>query len=184
MARVQCCTEAIAFSLSGSQVYIATNTELLTMSVWGGTTSLLAGGTPGFADGQGTAAMVSGPKSLAVHPVTGMIYFTDSENSRIRTCTPLGLVGTLTGTGTRGNVDGDASTATFNRPWGIVMDQKLVYLYVTCTRSNTLRQVAVLTGFTTTLAGRGDQSSLDGQGTGASFYSPAYVEVGYELSSA
>ena len=100
---------------------------------------------------------------------------TDYDNNRIRTCTSLGLVSTLAGTGSSGNVDGAASTATFAGPWGIVMDSFYQFLYVTCYVSHTLRQVGVTTGFTITLAGSGVSGRVDGTGLFASFNQPAYA---------
>ena len=145
--------QAIAFTPSGSQAYVVTVYQLLTMSVVDGTTSVLAGQLQtGIADGQGAAALFFGPRGLIVHPVTGVIYITDTYNNRIRTCTSFGLVSTLSGTGATSNVDGSTSVATFYYPWGIVFDPTSMYLYVTCAFGHMLRQVTVLTGFTTTLA--------------------------------
>ena len=91
--------ESIAFTPSGSLVYVLTNFQLLTMSV-GGTPLVLAGQTgSGFAEGQGTTAMFNYARELAVHPVSGIIYITDQGNHRIRACSPTGLVSTLAGTG-------------------------------------------------------------------------------------
>ena len=163
----------LAFSPSGSLVYVATDKELWQMSVFGGNITTLAGsGVGGFADGQDIAAMFVYAKSLAVHSVTGVLYIPD--NNRIRTCSPHGLVSTLAGTGAGGNVDGPALIATFNLLYGIVMNPASEYLYVTCNHGNTVRQVAVSNGFTTTLAGSGASTSIDGQGRGASLYGPSY----------
>ena len=167
----------IAFTQSGSLTYVLTDTQLFTMSQ-GGATSVLAGsGGTGFADGQGTAARIWGARGLVIHPMSGIIYIADGANHRIRTCTPLGLVGTLAGTGTPSNVDGAFYASTFNWPFGILMDPTFMYLYVTCFYGNTLRQVVVLSGFTTSLAGSGASSSVDGQGLLASFYNPAYANA-------
>ena len=150
---------AVAFAPSGLLVYVLTNSQILTVPVWGNATLALAGLASisgscsgcGFADGQGTAARFSNASGLVVHPVTGVVYIADSDNFRIRTCTATGLVATLAGSGTIGNVDGAASTATFNGPFGIVMDSANQYIYVTCKSGGTLRQVDVTAGFTTTL---------------------------------
>ena len=159
---------AIAFTPSGLLVYVLTDTKLLTMSVGGGATSVLAGSVYGFLNEQGTAAMFHVPSGLAVHAVTGVVFITDAVNNRVRTCTELGLVGTLTGTGTSGNLDGEASTATFAYPFGIVIDSNSVYLYVTS--GDKLRQVAVSTGFTTTLR------LINGQGLATSYSGSMYDE--------
>ena len=117
------------------------------------TTTVLAGrGISGFADGQGTLAVFNGPYGLVIHPITGVIYIAEFGNHRIRACTKLGNVSTLAGSATSGNDDGDAYTATFRYPEGIVMDSTSVNLYVTCNWIGYLRKVLVLSGYTTTLA--------------------------------
>ena len=133
---------SIVFPPSGSLGYVATYYQLLTISKDGGTTTILAGQTgSGFADGQGTDAMFYGANSLTIHPISGVIYITDTWNNRIRACTSSGLVSTLAGNGKADNIDGDANEATFTYPFGIVMDSQSVNLYVTCKGANTLRQV-------------------------------------------
>ena len=163
----------IAFTPSGSQLYMFEWNQLLTMPGGGGALSVLAGngGYGGFADGQGTAAMFEKPQGLVIHPVTGVIYIT--SNNRVRICTPLGLVSTLVGTGSYGNTDGDYTSATFDQTWGIVMDPTNVYLYVTS--GYTLRQIEVATRYTITIVGSGNSGFVDGTGLGASFYNPRYA---------
>ena len=73
-----------------------------------------------------------------------------------------------------GNLDGAGATSTFNHPFGIVIDQTSVYLYVSCMDANTLRRVEVVTGPTITIAGSGVAGSNDGQGITAKFNGPAY----------
>ena len=161
--------------------YVLNNFQLM-KSLGGAPLTVVAGsGVPGFADGQGTAAMFDWSSGLVVHPVTGVIYITDWHNNRVRVCTPLGLISTLAGSAASGNTDGSSSIATFNSPCGIVMDTIQQYIYVTCFSANTLRQIVVNTGFTTTLAGSGAYTSLDGTGLLASFNNPAYVARGSSL---
>ena len=170
---------AIGFTPSGSLVYFLTTKQLWSMPTGGGAVSILAGHSwSGFKDANGTVALFRDPSGLVVHPVTGVAYITDSGNHRIRTCTPDGQVSTLAGNGTIGNIDGAAFLATFNYPWGIVMDPTNQYLYVVCYNANTLRQVSVNTGRTTTIAGSGAPLSIDGTGLVASFIKPMYVCIG------
>ena len=168
---------ALAFTPSGTLTYVLTNSQLLTIPVGGGATAVLAGqATVGFGNGLGIVAMFSGPSGLVVHPNTGVAYISDTYNYRIRTCTPLGLVSTLAGSGYSGSTstNGAALTATFNRPFGIVMDSTYTYLYVVCSMGNTLRRVDVISGYTTTVAGSGSASSNDGTGLSATFKGPTY----------
>ena len=50
----------------------------------------LVGGAAGFADGFGTAAMLSGPTGLAALPSSGVLYIADRNNHRVRqlACAP------------------------------------------------------------------------------------------------
>ena len=166
---------AIAFTPSVSLTYVLTDSKLYTVTAGGAKTWVAGSGLWGFANGQGKSATFAFPSGMSVHPVTGVIYIADTQNNRIRTCTSLFLVGTLAGTGISGNVDGGSASTTFNRPFGIVMDQTYTYLYVTCKNGNTLRQVAVSTGYTTTIAGSGASTSIDGMGLEATFNHPAYA---------
>ena len=147
------------------------------MSINGGSTTVLAGQTSnGFVNGQGTAAMFNNARGLVIHPVTGVIYITDANNNRIRTCTPSGYVSTLTGNGGSyptnvGNVDGSSSVATFYGPAGIVMDSTSSNLYVTCANANTLRKLVLSTVYTTTIVSSG------------TFTYPRYVSDDYYIWS-
>ena len=123
----------IAFTPSGTLAYLLSSTQVLTMPVGGGTTSVLAGQTfGGWMDGQGTDAKFQTPSALVVHPGTGTMYIADMRNHRIRVCTALGLVSTLVGSDESSKTDGAASIATFDNPSGIVMDLASTYLYVSC----------------------------------------------------
>ena len=141
---------AIGFTPSGSLTYVLTSYQILTMPIIGSSTTILAGSASGFADGPGNVATFNGATDLVVHPGTGVMYITDQYNNRIRTCTPSGRVNTLTGSAIVGNVDGPSNVASFNQPFGIVMDPSNTNLYVTCYGANTLRQVVISTAVTTT----------------------------------
>lgn len=67
----------IAYTQSGSPVYVLTIYQFLSMTV-GGQMTVSAGlaGSLGFADGLGTAAMFHWPSGLVIHPITKVIYIT------------------------------------------------------------------------------------------------------------
>lgn len=80
--------------------------------------SILAGsvGITGAADGTGSAARFSYPKSVAVDGA-GTVYVADAANHTIRKITPSGMVTTLAGeAGEAGSVDGTAGAARFYYP--------------------------------------------------------------------
>ena len=139
-------------------------------------TVLAGSGVAGFADGQGVLAKFNYIQGIVIHRQSGSLYIADSSNHRIRVCTAQGFVTTLAGSGTAGNSNGAALTSKFNTPTGIVMDNALNYLYVTCRYGNTLRQVLVSTGFVSTFAGNGLTAEVDGAGLTASFNGPTYED--------
>jgi sugar lactone lactonase YvrE len=89
-----------------------------------GVVTTLAGlaGKWGSADGIGQAARFSWPVAVAVDSA-GNLYVADSSNHLIRKVTPGGVVTTLAGlAGIFGGADGTGSSAQFNYPHGVAMD--------------------------------------------------------------
>lgn len=87
--------------------------------------STLAGGEPGFADGEASLARFNLPQGLA-RDAAGNLYVADTGNHAIRKITPEGRVSTLAG-GMPGNsqagfADGDGSAARFNLPTDLDID--------------------------------------------------------------
>ncbi len=86
-----------------------------------GVVTTLAGSSPGFADGTGTAAKFSSPNGITVDTV-GNVYVSDSGNKRIRKITPNGVVTTVAGTGTQQITNGGFNQASFYAPNAIAID--------------------------------------------------------------
>jgi PKD repeat protein len=87
-----------------------------------GRVSTLAGGTSGFADGQGRQAKFSYPTGVAVE-YSGVVYVADSWNHVIRRIEPDGSVRTIAGKpGVEGGGDGPANQATFTHPNRLTLD--------------------------------------------------------------
>ncbi|MEO0037041.1 MAG: Virginiamycin lyase [Bacteroidota bacterium] len=85
-----------------------------------GMVTTIAGSTWGYADGQGTAAQFSYPRSICVDNL-GNLFVADTDNNRIRKITPSGLVSTYSGS-VSGYLDGFISDALFNGPQSICFD--------------------------------------------------------------
>jgi hypothetical protein len=114
--------------------------------------STLAGtpGEAGAADGAGTAARFSQPRSIVVDRA-GALYITDTGNDAIRKMTADGTVTTFAGRlGEPGSADGVGSGARFEGPTGLAIDASGT-LYVTDTGNDAIREVAP-DGTVTTLA--------------------------------
>ncbi len=142
------------------------------------TFSTLAGstGTPGNADGPGTAARFNAPEGI-VSDGNGSFYVADSANNTIRKVTATGDVTTVAGSaGVTGTADGTGTAAFFSSPRGIACDPSGV-LYVSDAQNSTIRKVT-FSGVVTTFAGQaGVAGSNDGSGTSARFTTPSGVAL-------
>jgi Bacterial Ig-like domain (group 1)/NHL repeat len=123
-----------------------------------GPISTVAGtGIPGFSgdSGPATAARLSNPTDVAVHP-NGDLYIADTYNHRVRRVDASGNITTFAGTGNVANTaDGIlASLADLNHPSGIAFDAA-GNLYIADTDHDRIRRVDNATGIITTVAGTG-----------------------------
>jgi sugar lactone lactonase YvrE len=104
------------------------------VSVFAGTT-----GTPGNADGVGTAASFAFPYGLAIDR-NDNLYLADSNNRTIRKITPAASVTTMAGgIGLAANVDGTGSEVRFAFPAGLAVDNAGV-LYVADSGNQSVRK--------------------------------------------
>ena len=138
--------------------------------------STLAGnaGTSGHNDGAGVAALFSTPLGITTDGTN--LYVAETGNHTIRQIViATGEVSTLAGeAGISGYNDGKGTSALFYYPFGITTDG--TNLYVAETGNNTIRQVVIVTGEVTTLAGTaGVLGSTDGIGTAALFNVPTQM---------
>ncbi|MHB8576679.1 MAG: serine/threonine-protein kinase, partial [Dehalococcoidia bacterium] len=131
--------------------------------------SLLAGsGKAGYAEGRSDQAQLSAPKGVAIDG-SGTLFFTDSDNNRVRKLSADGTTSLLAGppvsvTATRGLANGTKDTVRFTTPWGIAVD-KQGNVYVADTGNNRIRKIAP-NGTTTIFAGNPDPNSDTGLGAG------------------
>jgi sugar lactone lactonase YvrE len=137
--------------------------------------STLAGsGTAGFINATGASAQFNEPFGIAVD-AGGKVYVADTENHRIRTITPQGVVATLAGTGREGSTDGAGNIAQFSFPAGVRLDSA-GNLYVADFGNSKVRKI-LPNGNVTTLAGSGVDGFADGLRNAAQFDGPRSLAV-------
>jgi hypothetical protein len=112
---------------------------------------------PGFANGNGPDARFDGPYGVAVMP-NGSIAVADFNNHRIRRITLIGNVSTLAGSGTVGNTNGPAASATFSSPEDLTLDSS-GRLYIADTGNAVVRRLDG--GNVETVVGSGVPGYLD-----------------------
>ncbi|WCT12445.1 MBG domain-containing protein [Mucilaginibacter jinjuensis] len=131
-------------------------------------------GTYSTTDGTGLAASFYYPIGIAADN-NGNIYVSDQYGNKIRKITAAGVVTTLAGSGSTGNINGTGIAASFNQPCGIAVDATgNVY---TADRNNNLIRKIDPQGVVSTLAGGGNYGNLDGTGANAGFYTPYGLAV-------
>lgn len=129
----------------------------------------------GSVDGQGNAARFRSIRGLAID-ASGNLYAADSGNQTIRKISPNGKVETLMGiVGKSGTADGNDSTAKFNDPRGLAVDQSGT-IYVADFGNHAIRKISG--GIVSTFAGvAGVSGDVDGVGQAARFANPAGIAL-------
>jgi len=150
------------------------NTSATTADTTVNVTTLAGNGTPGLANGAGTAASFNNPQGTAVD-AAGNVYVSDSFNHLIRKITPAGVTTTFAGTGTLGFTGGSTATAQFYSPQGLAFDSN-GNLYVADQGNNAIYKITP-TGTVTILAGTGLAGYVNGAGTVARFNGPQGIAV-------
>ena len=132
-------------------------------------------GTDGSIDGTGSTAQFGTLGQIAMDS-NGNIYVADSGNHIIRKITPSGVVSTFAGS-TPGFSDGTGTTAQFNRPFGIAVDDQ-DNIYVNDSDNTKIRKITP-NGVVSTLAGS-SSGFADGQGADAKFNGPFGLAIDAE----
>jgi len=131
---------AVAIDSSGN-VYVADagNNLIRKVASNGLVTTIAGSGHAGSENGVGTSASFNAPAGIAVDS-HGNLYVGDSNNNVIRKIAPDGTVTTLAGTGVAGNADGVLTSAKFNSPQGVAVDQ-FGRVFVTDTGNSDIRMI-------------------------------------------
>lgn len=152
-------------------IYVAdaANNKIRKVTPAGVVTTVAGSGTAGAGNGTALSATFNTPLCIAID-ATNNLYVTEQKNYDIRKIAVDGTVTTLAGTGQAGSADGSGTSAGFNYPVGIVADLS-GNIYVTDNGYGTIR-IITPSGFVATLAGNGNQNSVDGIGYQAGLNNP------------
>ena len=133
-----------------------------------GKVSTIAGtGVAGFRDGEGSQAQFNFPGGIAIDEQSNL-YVADRGNYRIRKISPAGIVSTVTGIGTPGNTDGNATQSQFSIDMHDMVIDEDGNLYLE--DENRIRKITPQ-GVVSTIAGS-TAGYMDGEGISARFDYP------------
>jgi gliding motility-associated-like protein len=159
-------------------VYVADtrNNLIRKIDLNGNVTTLAGSGSFGTTNGPALGATFGNPTGIEIDETTGTIYVADHLTHIIRKIDPAGNVSTLAGAPyLTGNTNGVGLAATFNRPYGLTLDNSGNIL-VADEWNHLIRKVTP-TGVVTTVAGNGVIGSSDGTGANVSFNYPWDITV-------
>lgn len=166
--------KAIAIAADGS-VYVSESGAVNIRKISGDNVTTLAGsGVSGFKDGNGTDAQFNNAGGICTD-ASGNLYVADTYNNRIRKVTAAGVVSTFAGSGAAGRSDAVGTAATFNQPYGIVID-KSGNLYVSEVNNHDIRKIAA-DGTVTTYVGNGQTGFVNGTGTAVRLNFPSGLAI-------
>jgi hypothetical protein len=131
---------------ASGNVFVAdyNNNRIREITTAGAVVTFAGSGTTGSTDGTGTAARFNTPTGIAMD-AAGNFYIADYGNNLIREITPAGVVTTVAGSGSGGNVDGITTAAQFYSPIDLYIDNSGT-AYITDGTTHNIRKMS-LTGF-------------------------------------
>jgi sugar lactone lactonase YvrE len=164
----------IAFDPNGDLIVADSGAHQIKKVKSNGEIEIVAGveNNSGFADGDAQNALFNAPIGVAISE--NKIYVSDTYNDKIRVIEN-GKVSTLAGS-SQGFADApNGSNAKFDTPCGIALKGKNL---IVADAGNRRLRVVEENGKTSTLAGNGEQDSIDGILQEATFVEPLAVSVG------
>ncbi|MDE2482704.1 MAG: SMP-30/gluconolactonase/LRE family protein [bacterium] len=134
----------VAYCERDRRLYVAdTGNNAIRAVALDGTVTTLAGQTKaGFTDATGASAQFDRPTGVACDDA-GNVYVADSGNNAVRMIAPDGVVTTIAGNGSSGNVDATGADARFATPGDITYDPVAHALYVIDWSTNNVRKVTL-----------------------------------------
>lgn len=127
-------------------------------------------GLQGFSDGQKEIASFKTPGKI-VFDGNGDMFIMDVSNSAVRKLSKEGIVSTIAGLGSTGDVNGDVSLAKFNFPTGVAVNGSGT-VFIADTRNHKIKTISP-EGVVSTFAGTGASGNTDGDVGTAKFYYPS-----------
>lgn len=124
-------------------------------------------------DGPANTATFRNPEGVAVDD-SGNVYVADENYYKIRKISYTGIVSTIAGTGTFGEINGPAASSTFWDPKDVALDS-YGNIYEADGLGHTIRKIS--NGLVSTLAGQSMPGNMDGTGTAALFWTVESVFV-------
>ncbi len=149
-----------------SGFYLSVSSQITNVITYAGT------GVAGHFDASLSNSQFRQPYGLCSDP-SGNIYVADTYNHSIRKISG-GMVTTLLGNGTAGDVEANGTNARFNHPTGVFFKNGILYI---CDNLNNKIKKMDAAGNVTTIAGSGAWSYQDGPAAQASFKEPKSITV-------
>ncbi|WP_299607183.1 IPT/TIG domain-containing protein [uncultured Aquimarina sp.] len=131
--------------------------------------TLVGTGVAGFVDGPADTALISFTAGMAI-AANGDIVFADAGNHSVRRVTTQGIVSTIAGTGTTGDVNGEGDIAQFASPLDVAVDSQ-GNIFVVDFGNQKIKRIDT-DGMVTTYAGTGEIGFMDGIPSIATFNNP------------
>ena len=119
-----------------------------------------------------TLAILDTPYGICIDPAGTNLYVVGQSRRVQKVAIATGQITLIAGNGSQGNTDGIGTNASFNFPFGVVVDPTNTYLYVSDLFNNNIRRVTLATAQVSQFAGSTNSNFADGTGSAASFHGP------------